>query len=76
MTQGIGPTVVKKATHKDAQEIPVDMAGIQFVLDVSNATLVRDSEGRETLEVMVSVRGVGTNGVPLEVGQEKTLYAS
>lgn len=70
------PEVLKQATHKDTQEIPVDMAGIQFMLDVSNATLVRDTKGRESLQVTVAVRGVGTNGIPLEVGQEKTLYVS
>ncbi len=68
--------VIKQATHKEFQEIPVTMGGIDFILDVSNAKLVRDSKGRETIEVMVSVRGVGSNGIPLEIGQEATLYAS
>lgn len=70
------PTVLKQATHKESQEIPVSMGGIDFMLDVSLATLVQDSKGRETLQVNVSVRGVGTNGVPLEIGNERTLYAS
>jgi len=68
--------VLKQATHKDAQEIPVSMAGIDFMLDVSGAKLTRDSTGHETLQVSVSVRGVGSNGVPLEIGPEKTLWAS
>lgn len=69
-------TVVKKSTHKEAQEIPVTMGGIEFMLDVSNAELTRDTNGRETLSVMVSVRGIGTNGIPLDIGQEATLYVS
>jgi hypothetical protein len=70
------PTVLKQATHKESQEIPVSMGGIDFMLDVSLATLVQDTKGRETLQVNVAVRGVGTNGVPLEIGSERTLYAS
>ena len=69
-------TVIKKSTYKEAQEIPVTMGGIQFMLDVSNAELTRDKNGRETLSVMVSVRGIGTNGMPLDIGNEATLYAS
>ncbi len=71
-----GVIVVKEATHKEAQEIPVSMGGIDFMLDVSNAKLTRIKKGHETIEVMVSVRGVSSEGVPLEIGQEVTLYAS
>ncbi len=68
--------IIKQATHKESQEIPVSMGGIDFMLDVSNAKLLKDTKGKECIEVMVSIRGVGTNGVPLEIGQEATLYAS
>lgn len=69
-------TVIKASNAKEAQEIPVSMGGIDFMLDVTNAELSRDQKGRETIAVMVAVRGVGTDGTPLEIGNETTIYAS
>ena len=63
-------------TSDDSVEIEVDMGGIKFTLDVGNAVLSSDSEGRETLDVRVGLRGIGSKGQALDSGLDRNLCVS
>ncbi len=68
-------TTVKE--HESTIEVPVDAGEIKFMLDVDKIRLVRDDEtGEETLCLRVSVRGVSSNGEPLDVSTDAHLVAS